>query len=77
MKEADNYKESGKAGEVKGEVKGLVTSGKQDEAKDITTATDAPPDESKAVPKEVTPLVTEQPGAAPPIPASGAVPKPA
>ena len=49
LKEADNYKESGKAGEVKGEVKGLVTSGKEGQAKDIETATDAPPDQSKAV----------------------------
>ena len=29
LKEADDYKESGKAGEVKGEVKGLVTEGKE------------------------------------------------
>ena len=43
LKEADDYKESGKAGEVKGEVKGLVTQGKEGQAKDIETATDAPP----------------------------------
>ena len=49
LKEADNYKESGKAGEVKGEVKGLVTQGKEGQAKDIETATAAPPDPSKAV----------------------------
>ncbi len=77
LKEADNYKESGKAGEVKGEVKGLVTGGKQAQAKDIEAATEAAPDQSKAVPKPVTPLAQEQPGQAVPIPAAGAVPKPA
>ena len=77
LKEADNYKESGKAGEVKGEVKGLVTQGKEGQAKDIETATEAPPDQSKAVAKPVTPMAPEQPGQAVPIPAAGAVPKPA
>jgi hypothetical protein len=77
LKEADNYKESGKAGEVKGEVKGLVSQGKQGQAKDITAATEAPPDQSKAVPKPVTPMTTEQPGQVAAIPAAGAVPKPA
>lgn len=77
LKEADSYKESGKAGEVKGEVKGMVTQGKEGSAKDIEAATDAPPDQSKAVPKEVTPLQQEDPGKAVPIPAAGAVPKPA
>ena len=77
LKEADNYKESGKAGEVKGEVKGLVTQGKDGQAEDIEAATDAPPDQSKAVPKPVTPMAPEQPGQAAPIPATGAAPKPA
>jgi hypothetical protein len=77
LKEADDYKESGKAGEVKGEVKGLVTQGKEGQAKDIETATEAPPDPSKAIPKPVTPMAVEQPGQAVAIPAAGAVPKPA
>jgi hypothetical protein len=77
LKEADNYKESGKAGEVKGEVKGLVTQGKQGQAKDIEAATDAPPDQSKAVPKQVTPMEQEQQGPPAAIPAAGAAPKPA
>ena len=76
LKEADNYKESGKAGEVKGEVKGMVTDGKEGSAKDIEGATEAAPDESKAVPKEVTPLAQEDPGKVAAIPAAGAVPKP-
>ncbi len=69
--------EPGKTGEVKGEVKGLVTQGKDGQAKDIETATDAPPDQSKAVPKPVTPMSEEQPGQTTQIPAAGAVPKPA
>ena len=77
LKEADEYKESGKAGEVKGEVKGLVTSGKEGQARDIEAATDAPPDQSKAVAKPVTPLAAEQPGATPAVAGAGAAPKPA
>ncbi|GAA1758281.1 hypothetical protein [Kocuria aegyptia] len=77
LKEADEYKESGQAGQVKGEVKGLVTQGKEGQAKDIEAATEAPPDPAKAVPKPVTPLAPEDPGQAVPIPAAGAVPKPA
>lgn len=77
LKEAADYKASGKAREVKGEVKGLVTQGKEGQAKDIETATEAPPDQSKAVPKPVTPMAGEQPGQAAAIPAAGAVPKPA
>jgi hypothetical protein len=46
LKEADEFKNSGKAGEVKGEVKGLVTQGKEGQAQDIEAATEAPPDQS-------------------------------
>ncbi|TDO47271.1 phage-related protein [Kribbella sp. VKM Ac-2527] len=75
LKEADNYKESGKAAEVKGDVKGMVTQGKEGQAKDIEAATEAPPDQSKAVPKPVTPMETEDPGQTAAVPAAGAVPK--
>ncbi|HEX5811243.1 MAG TPA: hypothetical protein VFY38_04015, partial [Pseudonocardia sp.] len=77
LKEADDYKASGKAGEVKGEVAGLVSGGKQGQAKDIEAATEAPPDQSKAVPKPVTPLAPEQPGPVPAVAGAGAAPKPA
>lgn len=77
LKEAADYKTSGKAGEVQGEVKGLVTQGKEGQAKDIDAATRAPPDQSTAVPKPVAPLVSENPGATVSVPAAGAVPKPA
>jgi hypothetical protein len=75
LKEADRYKESGKAAEVKGDVKGMVTQGKEGQAKDIEAATEAPPDQSKAVPKPVTPMETEDPGQTAAVPAAGAVPK--
>lgn len=77
LEEADQYAQSGKPGEVKGEVKGLVTQNKQGEAKDIETATAAEPDTSKAVPKPVTPMGTEEQGVAPSVSAEGAAPKPA
>jgi hypothetical protein len=76
LKEASDPSAS-KAGEVKGEVKGMVTQGKDGASKDIEAATEAPPDQSKAIAKPVTPMAQENPGAAPPIPAAGAVPKPA
>ncbi len=75
LKEADEYKESGKAGEVKGEIKGMVGQGKEGQAKDIETATAAPPDTSKGVAKPVTPMETEDPGQPAVIPAAGAAPK--
>ena len=77
LKEADDYKESGKAQEVKGDVKGLVTQGKQGQTKDIEAATEAAPDQSKALPKPVTPMGPEPPGSVVSIPAAGAAPKPA
>ncbi|WP_189259778.1 phage tail protein [Lentzea flava] len=67
----------GKADGVAAEVKGMVSEGKDGQAKDIAAATDAPPDQSKAVPKPVTPMAQENPGTAPAIPAAGAAPKPA
>ena len=77
LAEADSYHQSGRAGEVKGEVKGLVGQGKDASTKDVEQATDAPPDTSKAVPKQVTPLVVEQPGPPGAVPPAGAVPRPA
>ncbi|MGB5952248.1 MAG: hypothetical protein WBG57_06985, partial [Ornithinimicrobium sp.] len=77
LEEADEYQESGKAGEVKGAVKGLVGSGKEEQSKDIETATEAAPDQSKAVEKEVTPTTAEPLGAPGGVPGAGAAPKPA
>ena len=75
LEEADEFKESGKAGEVKDDVRGLVGQGKQEQAQDIEDATAAAPDTSTAVPKPVTPMGAEQPGTAPQVPAEGAAPK--
>jgi hypothetical protein len=77
LEEADEYKKSGKAGEAKGQVQGLVGQGKAGQAKDIEAATAAPPDQSKAVPKPVTPMAQEQAGQVSAVPAAGAAPKPA
>ncbi len=77
LKEADEYQASGKAGQVKGEIAGLVAQGKDGQKQDIETATEAPPDQASAVAKPVSPMTAEAPGPAPNIPATGAVPKPA
>ena len=77
LNEAADYGKSGKAGEVKGAVKGLVAGDKQTAAQDVETATAAPPDPATAVPKHVTPMPAEQPGQPQAVPAAAAVPKPA
>ncbi|MFD9422605.1 MULTISPECIES: hypothetical protein [unclassified Streptomyces] len=75
LDEADKFSKSGKADKVKDEVDGKVTDGKESSAKDIDTATKAPPDTSAAKDKEVTPLTPDQPPANPGAPsASDAVP---
>ena len=77
LEEADDFKGSGKAAQVKGEVGALVKGGKKDAEKDIKSATDAPPDTSKATPKQVTPLQPEEPGSATAsVGAAGAMPGP-
>ncbi|MEU0695663.1 hypothetical protein ABZ349_16965 [Streptomyces niveus] len=76
LDEADKFSKSGKADQVKAEVDGKVTDGKESSAKDIDTATQAPPDTSAAKEKEVTPLTADQPPANPGAPsASDAIPE--
>ena len=77
LAQADKYKESGKTAEVKGEIKGMVAEGKAGQSRDIAEATAAPPDQSKAIAKPVTPMGPEPVGAPATVPAAGAVPKPA
>ncbi|WP_329305219.1 hypothetical protein [Streptomyces anulatus] len=60
LDEADKFAKSGKADQVKAEVDGKVTDGKETSAKDIDTATKAPPDTSAAKDKDVTPLTPDQ-----------------
>jgi hypothetical protein len=77
LEEADDFKSSGKAGKVKDEVGGLVGQGKDASRQDIKQATEAPPDASKAKPKEVTPMSEERAGPAPPPVAAAAAMPPA
>ncbi len=65
LKEATEFKESGKAAQVKGQVSGMVSQDKQKAEKGIKDKTKEPPDTSVAVAKPVTPMPTEQPGGAP------------
>ncbi|WP_328897858.1 phage tail protein [Streptomyces sp. NBC_00236] len=75
LDEADKFSKSGKAEKVKAEVDGKVTDGKESSAKDIDTATKAPPDTSAAKDKPVTPLTPDQPPGNPGAPsAADAIP---
>lgn len=75
LDEADKFSKSGKADKVKAEVDGKVTDGKESSAKDIDTATKAPPDTSAAKDKPVTPLTPDQPPGNPGAPsAADAIP---
>jgi hypothetical protein len=75
--EATKFKDSGKTAEVKQQVSGLVTKGKDDSAQEIKTATTAAPDSSGAKPKAVTPMAPEQPGPpAGPVAGDQAMPAP-
>ncbi|MCX4523222.1 hypothetical protein OHA69_36990 [Streptomyces anulatus] len=76
LDEADKFAKSGKADQVKAEVDGKVTDGKETSAKDIDTATKAPPDTSAAKDKDVTPLTPDQAPGNPGAPsAADAVPE--
>ncbi|GII88156.1 hypothetical protein Ssi03_61460 [Sphaerisporangium siamense] len=68
LDEADKFADSGKAEEVRAEVRGGVGEGKADSAQQITTTTAAPPDTSAAVPKKVVPLAADRPPGAPGAP---------
>ncbi|MDQ7810267.1 hypothetical protein Q5425_41640 [Amycolatopsis sp. A133] len=70
LDEADKFATSGRADQVKSEVLGKVTDGKDASAKDVTDRTKEPPDPSRAVEKPVTPLppAPAPPALAPPDP---------
>ncbi|MFF3953823.1 hypothetical protein ACFYY1_11480 [Streptomyces sp. NPDC001890] len=75
LDQADKFSKSGKADQIKDEVDGKVKDGKDSSAKDIDTATKAPPDTAAAKDKPVTPLTPDQPPANPGAPsATDAVP---
>ncbi|WP_413753168.1 hypothetical protein NRF20_22265 [Streptomyces sp. R-74717] len=76
LDDADKFSKSGKADKIKDEVDGKVSDGKESSAKDIDTATKAPPDTSAAKDKPVTPLTPDQPPANPGAPsATDAIPE--
>ncbi|MGW4131707.1 phage tail protein [Amycolatopsis japonica] len=56
LDEADKFASSGKADQIKSEVMGKVTSGKDASAKDVTERTKEAPDTSRATEKPVKPL---------------------
>jgi hypothetical protein len=60
LEEADDFEGSGKAAQVKDEVSGQVSEGKQESEKDIKTATEAAPDTSKAKPKPVKAMTNKE-----------------
>ncbi|WP_327258985.1 MULTISPECIES: phage tail protein [unclassified Streptomyces] len=75
LDQADKFSKSGKADKIKDEVDGKVTDGKESSAKDIDTATKAPPDTSAAKDKPVIPMTPDQPPANPGAPpATDAIP---
>jgi hypothetical protein len=75
LEEADDFSKSGKAGEVKAEVGGMVSGGKNAAAGAIASATTAPPNEGKVASKDVVPMRKEAAGPAPP-PVGGAAAMP-
>ncbi|MCX5341838.1 hypothetical protein [Streptomyces atratus] len=76
LDDADKFSKSGKADKIKDEVDGKVSDGKESSAKDIDTATKAPPDTSAAKDKPVTPLTPDQPPPNPGAPsATDAIPE--
>jgi hypothetical protein len=77
LDEADSFPESGKADQVKIEVMGNVTKGKQDSAKDIAEKSGEAPDQSKAKDKPVTPLAPDPAPTAGAPPTGAAMPAPA
>lgn len=65
QEEADEFKQSGKAGELKGQVTGIVKDNKESAENAIETTTKAAPEPGNAKPKTVTPMKPEEAGAAP------------
>lgn len=63
--EADKFKESGRVGEVAGQVSSMVQQSKEGAEKAIKEKTEARPDTSKVKPKPVTPMRPEQAGPQP------------
>jgi hypothetical protein len=65
LEQADDFKQSGKAGELKAEVANKVGKGKDDSARDVKETSQAAPDSADAKPKDVTPLAKTAPDGPP------------
>ncbi len=77
MTEVRDFKESGKAAEIKSEVAGNVTAGKEAAAGDIKASEQAPPNPAGIAPKPVAPMAPEAPGPHPAdVKAGDAMPAP-
>jgi len=70
LEEADEFEESGKAGQATGAIHSIVTGGRQDSEHDIKVTTETDPDSSTKQPKTVSKMVNDAPG--PPLPEVGA-----
>lgn len=77
MTEVRDFKDSGKAAEIKSDVVGNVAAGKEAAGGDIKASTQAPPNPAGIPPKPVTPMAAEAPGPHPPdVKAGDAAPAP-
>lgn len=65
QEEADEFKQSGKAGDLKGQVTGLVKDNKESAEQSIETTTKEAPAPGNAKPKSVTPMKPEEAGPVP------------
>lgn len=65
QEEADEFKQSGKAGDLKGQVGGLVKDNKESAEQKIETTTKESPAPGNAKPKSVTPMKPEEAGPTP------------
>ena len=77
LEEADEHKTSGKTEQVKTQVMGQVSAGKDSSTAAIKTATAAAPDPGAARPKPVTPMAPPTSAPASAVPGAAAMPAPA
>jgi hypothetical protein len=77
LEEADEFEESGKAGAVTGQIRGVVQAGQAVSQHDIETETETPPDPAGKTPKPVTEMVNDRAGPRlPDVRAGAALPGP-
>lgn len=72
LEEADEFKDSGRAGELREHVSGEVTTGREQAAGALPAAAAAEPDTAAIPERETEPLVADEVGAAPSVPTTSA-----